>query len=103
MKLNVAQPDPQLGRTIETLPIYRGGFDCAGEIAICENGLSIRHMDDRIKSPFGFVKSMDRMESLPLGRVKANLHVFDQLGGNFDLVFEISDMNYEKLKKACGK
>ncbi len=98
-----AAKDPVLGDILETMPIYKGGFDRSGEVVLCKNGIIIKHNGETVKVPYEYVKYLDAMDRMALGRVRANVNVFDQMHGNMDFVFEISDMNFDKLSKACAR
>ena len=99
----MASKDSMLGDILDELPIYKSGFDRSGEILLCRNGIIVRHNGETVKAPFEYVKYIDATDKMALGRVRANVNIFDQIHGNMDLVFEISDMHFEKLLKACGK
>ncbi len=97
------EKDSLLGEVIEKMPVYKSGFDISGEIVLCKNGIIIRHNGEIAKVPFQYVKYLDAMDNMALGRVRANINVFDQTNGNMDFVFEISDMHFNKLVQVCKK
>ncbi len=97
------ESDSLLGDVIEKMTIYKSGFDISGEILLCKKGLVIKHNGDVAKVPFAYVKYLDAMDKMALGRVRANINVFDQTNGNMDFVFEISDMHFNKLAQVCKK
>lgn len=95
--------DSLLGDVVDSFPIYKSGFDRSGEIVLCKNGIVIKHNGETLKVPFEYVKYLDAMDKMALGRVRANVNIFDQTHGNMDIVFEISDLHFDRLLKACGK
>ena len=97
------EKDSQFGVVLETFSIYSSGFEICGEIKLCESGLIIRHQDAVYRTPFEFVQSLDMLGKSSLARVKARMGVFDQINGNTELVFEISDLYFNKLKQLCKK
>jgi hypothetical protein len=70
-----------------------------GEIIICEKGVIVRAGGNTIKTPYSYIKMLEKSGDLPMGRVTAEMDVYDQLGQKHYFQFGISDMHFNGLKK----
>ena len=96
------QKDDLLGEIRGKMPMYSNGLDASGEIILCEKGLIVRCCGDSVKAPFSYLKMLEKAGELPLGRVRAEIDVYDQLGQKHYFFFGFSDQHFVLLKKAMA-
>lgn len=94
------QKDDFLGEIRGKMPMYSNGLDASGEIIMCEKGVIVRNEGDTIKAPFSYIKMLEKAGDLPLGRVRAEMDIFDQMGQKHYFYFGFSEHHYVMLKKA---
>jgi len=95
------QKDSIYGLVSESYPIFEDGFDQSGRIYLCEGGLVIKHNNKLIRTPYEYVKKLEKVSELPLGKVSVIFKVFDQMGQVYDMAVGLNDMHYDVLKKKC--
>ncbi len=96
-----AQKDSIFGMVKESYPIFEDNFEEVGRIYVCEGGLVFKYKDKYIRAPVDYVKKMERVSELPLGKVSVIFKVYDQTGFVHDMAVGINDMHYSALKKIC--
>ncbi|MCX6769720.1 MAG: hypothetical protein NT051_03500 [Candidatus Micrarchaeota archaeon] len=96
------QSDEFLGEIKGKMPMYSNGLDSSGEIILCEKGIIVRAEGNTVKAPFSYVKMLEKSADLPLGRLAAEMDVFDQLGQKHYYHFGMSDQHFIMLKKAIA-
>ena len=96
-----AQRDSVFGMVKESYPIFEDAFDEAGRIYVCEGGLVFKYKDKYIRAPADYVRKLEKVDELPLGKVSVILKIFDQTGLEHDMAVGINDMHYISLKKLC--
>ena len=97
------QKDSQMGFVKETIMLYGENMDQNGTIYVCESGLVIKDKGETIKAPFDYVKLLEKVGELPLGKVAVEAQVFDQMGTKFDLALNMAGQHLEVLKRLCPK
>ncbi|MFH1095101.1 MAG: hypothetical protein V1728_02705 [Candidatus Micrarchaeota archaeon] len=97
----MAQKDSVFGMASTSFPVYENGLDPSGTFYICEGGLVIKTKDKLIRSPFKYVRKLERFGDLPLGKINVIMKFFDQMGNEYDMVAGMSDMHYAALLKVC--
>ena len=95
------QTDSQLGEIKGKIPVYKNGLDASGEIILCAEGIIVRAEGNTIKSPFRYVKMLEKSGDLPLGKISVEMDIFDQMGEKHYFHFGMSDSHFLTLKKAC--
>ncbi len=95
------QKDSVYGFVTSSFPLYANGIDQTGIIYICEKGLVIKNEGHFIRAPLEYVRGLERVEEMPLGKVSMIMRVFDQMGQEYSFAAGIADMNYEALVKMC--
>jgi hypothetical protein len=96
-----AQKDSVFGMVKESYPIFEGAFDEAGRIYICEGGLVFKYGGKYIRAPPEYVRKLEKVEEMPLGKVSVIIKVFDQTGLAHDMAVGLNDMHYMSLRKIC--
>ena len=97
----VTQKDSVYGLVSSSFPLYANGIDQTGIIYVCEKGLVIKNEGAFIRAPLEYVRSLERVEEMPLGKVSMIMRVFDQLGQECSFAAGIADTHYEALVKMC--
>jgi len=97
------QKDSQMGMVKETIMLYGNGMDQSGKIYVCEGGLVIKEKGETIKAPFDYVKMLEKIGKLPLGKVAVEAEVYDQMGNKFSLALNMADSHFDMLKRMCTK
>ncbi len=97
------QKDSVYGFVTKSFPLYANGIDQTGIIYVCEKGLVIKNEGHFIRAPLEYVRGLERVEEMPLGKVSMIMRVFDQMGQEHEMAVGINDMHYEKLRKLCPK
>ena len=96
-----AQKDSVFGMVKESYPIFEEDFDEAGRIYVCEGGLVFKYKNKYIRAPVDYVRKMEKVSQLALGKVSVIFKVYDQTGFEHDMAVAINDMHYIALKKIC--
>jgi len=97
---NAKQSDPSLGEIKGKMPLYKNGLDSSGEIILCERGLIVRAEGNSVHAPFTYVKMLEKVSEMPLGKVGVEMEVFDQLGEKHYFNFGIAEQHFTMLKKS---
>lgn len=97
----MVQKDSVYGLVTNSFPLYANGIDQTGIIYVCEKGLVIKNEGHFIRAPLEYVRGLERVEEMPLGKVSMIMRVFDQMGQEYGFAAGIADMNYEALVKMC--
>ncbi|MCX8175171.1 MAG: hypothetical protein N3E51_03120 [Candidatus Micrarchaeota archaeon] len=95
--------DEVLGEIKGRVPLYKDGLDVSGEIILCEEGLIVHCDGNTIKAPFRYVTMFEKSGELPLGKVSAEMDVYDQSGNKYYFHFALSDTHYNTIRRALGK
>ena len=97
------QKDSVYGFVTNSFPLFANGIDQTGIIYVCEKGLVIKNEGHFIRAPLEYVRSLERVEEMPLGKVSMIMRVFDQMsvGQEYGFAAGIADMHYETLVKMC--
>jgi hypothetical protein len=95
------QKDSVFGMVSQSFPIYEDGFDESGRIYVCESGLVVKKGDSLFRSPFEYVKKIEKVNELPLGKLSVIFKMYDQMGEVHDMAVGITDSHYYTLKKLC--
>ncbi|MFA5108280.1 MAG: hypothetical protein WC492_01975 [Candidatus Micrarchaeia archaeon] len=96
-----SQKDSIFGMVSQSYPIYEDGFEQNGTIYVCEGGIVVKYNGKLIRSPFSYVKKIEKVSELPLGKVSVILKMYDQLGQVHDMAVGLNDMHYEAFRKFC--
>lgn len=99
----MAQKDSVYGMVSSSFPLYESGLDQSGMIYVCEGGLVIKNEGKMIRAPFDYVRKLEKVDALPLGKVSFIIKVFDQMGVEHDMASGMNDMHYDALVKLCPK
>ncbi len=99
----MSQKDSTMGMVKETIMLYGNGMDQSGKIYVCESGLVIKDKGETIKAPFDYVKMLEKIGELPLGKVAVEAEVYDQMGNKFSLALNMADNHFDMLKRMCPK
>jgi hypothetical protein len=99
----MVEEDSPFGKVKQRIPLFKNVLDSAGSIAICEDGVVIRHESGNVMAPFSYVRKIEKRKDLPLGKVEVEVEVFDQMGEKYDFVFKMSEQDLVTLKRSCGK
>lgn len=95
------QKDSVYGFVSKAFPIFEDGFEQSGTIYVCEGGLVVKYRNKLIRAPPDYVKKMEKVSDLPLGKVSVIFKIYDQLGQEHDMAVGISDLHYETLRRMC--
>ena len=95
--------DDFLGEIKGRMPMYSNGLDSSGEIILCEKGVIVRSGGNSIKAQFSYIKMFEKAGDLPMGRVRAEMDIFDQMGQKHYFYFGFSDLHFATLKKAMSQ
>ena len=98
-----AERDSVLGEIKGRIPLFKNAIDDGGSIIMYENGILVDVEGNRVRSPFAYVKHIDKTGDMALAKVGVNLVVYDQLGEKYDFDVCMSDQHLLVLRKACGK
>jgi hypothetical protein len=101
--MDMAQKDSVYGMVSSSFPLYESGLDQSGMIYVCEGGLVIKNEGKMIRAPFDYVRKLEKVDALPLGKVSFIIKVFDQMGVEHDMASGMNDMHYDALVKLCPK
>jgi hypothetical protein len=85
------------------MPVYKNGLDESGEISLCESGVIVKAEGSTLKVPFSYVRTLERISEMPLGKIGVEMQVFDQMGYEHNFTFGISESHFRSLKAALGK
>lgn len=96
-----AQKDSVYGMVKDSYPIYEDAFEEAGKIYVCEGGLVFKYKNKYIRAPPDYVRKIEKVDELPLGKVSVIFKIYDQVGGEHDMAVGINDMHYLTLRKIC--
>lgn len=99
----MAQKDSVFGMVSESFPVFSNGMDQSGMIYVCEKGLVIKNEGEMIRAPFDYVRNLEKISDMPLGKWGIKMEVYDQVGTRYDLTLGMNDMHFNKLKKLCPK
>ena len=97
------QKDAVLGVIKGKMPLYKNGLDASGEIILCETGLIVRVDGNTLKVPFNYVTMIEKISTMPLGKVGVEMEIFDQMGDKHSFNVGISEQHFVMLKTACSK
>lgn len=97
------QKDSQMGFVKETIMLYGNNMDVCGNIYICENGIVVKNAGETIRAPFDYVKLLEKVGDLPLGKVAVEAQIYDQMGTKFDMALNMADSHLEMLQRLCKK
>lgn len=92
-----------MGAVKTRIQLYSGGFNEAGHILLCENGICLKTEEESVKVPYSYVQFIDRLKDLPLAKVLVGISLYDQVGAKISVEVGMADMHYNELKRACGK
>jgi hypothetical protein len=95
------QKDSVYGMVSHTIALFDNGIDQSGTIYVCEGGLVIKNSGNFIRAPFDYVKKLEPVEEMPLGRVSVIVQCFDQLGMQHQFATSMSDIGLKTLQKLC--
>ena len=98
-----APKDDVLGEIKGKMPLYKNGLDVSGEIILCETGVIVRADGNTLKVPFNYVTALERISTMPLGKVGVGMSVSDMMGDSHEFKFGITEQHFMALKKACSK
>ena len=99
----MAQKDSVYGMVSQNIGLFENGLDQTGTIYICEKGLVIKNNGQFIRAPLEYVKKLEQVEEMPMGRVSVIVQCFDQLGAEYNFATAMSDMQLKALQKLCPK
>lgn len=97
----MAQKDSVFGMVSHAFPIFEDGINQTGTIYVCEKGLVVKHNGLLIRSPFSYVRKIEKVEEQAMGRYSVILKLFDQVGGEYDMAVSMTDSSYMTLRKLC--
>jgi hypothetical protein len=97
------QKDSVYGMVSQSIGLFENGLDQTGTIYICEGGLVIKNSGQFIRAPLDYVKKLEQVEEMPMGRVSVIVQVFDQMGGEYNFATSMADMHLKVLQKLCPK
>ncbi len=86
------------------IPIFGDVFGSqAGEITVDNDQITIRHKELKMTVPLGYLYEVQLMENKELGKVRANIIVFDTVGIKNTIDCILSEPNYFLLKSFIKK
>ncbi len=86
------------------IPIFGDVFGSqAGEITVDNDQITIRHKELKMTVPLGYLYEVQLMENKELGKVRANIIVFDTVGIKNTIDCILSEQNYFLLKSFIKK
>jgi hypothetical protein len=94
-----AQMDKVFGVVKNSFPIFEDNFEQVGTIYACENGAVFKYKDQFIRVPYEYVRKMEKVSNLALGKVSVIFQVYDQMGTEYNMAVAINDIHYPVLKK----
>ncbi len=97
------QKDSVYGMVSQSIGLFENGLDQTGTIYICEGGLVIKNSGQFIRAPLDYVKKLEQVEEMPMGRVSVIVQVFDQMGAEYNFATSMADMHLKVLQKLCPK
>lgn len=100
-RMTKQQKDSVFGMVRESYPIFEDAFDEAGRIYVCEGGIIFKYKNKYIRAPVEYVRKLEMVDELPLGKVSVIMKIFDQTGLEHDMAVGLNDMHYLSLKKMC--
>lgn len=99
----MAQKDSVYGMVSYSVNLFENGLEQTGTIYVCEKGLVIKNAGQFIRAPFDYVKKLEGVEEMPMGRMSVIVQCFDQLGAEYNFVTTMADMQLKALQKICPK
>lgn len=99
----MAEEESPFGKVKQRITLFKNVLDSAGSIAICEDGVIIRHESGNVMAPFSYVRKIEKKKDLPLGKAEVEIEVFDQMGEKYEFVFNMSEQDLVVLKRSCGQ
>lgn len=99
----MVQKDSVYGMVSQSFGLFENGLDQTGTIYVCEGGLVIKNLGQFIRAPFDYVKKLEQVEEMPLGRVSVIVQVFDQMGAEYNFATTMADMHLNALQRLCPK
>ncbi|MCX8163314.1 MAG: hypothetical protein N3D10_02040 [Candidatus Micrarchaeota archaeon] len=93
------QADSLYGIVKESFPIFEDNFDQVGTIYACQNGIVVKYKDQLIRAPYEYVRKMEKVSNLALGKVSVIFQIYDESGMEHNMAVAINDIHYTVLKK----
>lgn len=93
------QMDSVYGLVKSSYPLFEDNFEQIGTIYACENGIVIKYKDQLIRAPYEYVRKMEKVSKLALGKVSVIFQVYDQGGMEHNMAVAINDIHFSILKK----
>ena len=86
------------------IPIFSDVFGtAAGEVVIDNDQITVKHKELRMTVPLGYLYEVLLMEKKELGKVRANIVVYDTVGIKSTVDCILSEPNYFLLKSFIKK
>ncbi|MFN3909840.1 MAG: hypothetical protein ACK4J0_01230 [Candidatus Anstonellaceae archaeon] len=93
------QMDSVYGLVKNSYPIFEDNFEQIGTIYTCEQGVVIKYKDQLIRAPYEYVRKMERVSNLALGKVSVIFQIYDQSGMEHNMAVALNDIHFSILKK----
>ncbi|MEM4158219.1 MAG: hypothetical protein QXV64_00300 [Candidatus Anstonellaceae archaeon] len=93
------QADSIYGIVKESFQLYEDNFDQVGTIYACEKGIVVKYKGQLIRAPYEYVRKMEKVSTLALGKVSVIFQIYDEAGIEHNIAAAINDIHYSSLKK----
>jgi hypothetical protein len=91
--------DSVYGVAKDFFPIFEDSFEQVGGIYTFKDGIVVKYKDQFIRAPYEYVRKMEKVSKLALGKISVIFQIYDQSGSEYNFAAAINDIHYSILKK----